>query len=45
MAMARRGKAKKPYVTPRGEAAEQKWQLSQLERSVRYCKKLGLGLR
>jgi sugar phosphate isomerase/epimerase len=45
MAMARRGKGKKPYVTPRGEAAEQKWQLGQLERSIRYCKKLGLGLR
>ncbi len=45
MAMARRGKAKKPYVTPKNEAAEQKWQLSQLERSIKYGQKLGLGLR
>jgi len=45
MAMARRGSPKKPYVTPKGLAAERKWQLLQLERSVRYCRKLGLGLK
>ena len=45
MAMARRVKAKRPYVTPKGPKAEQAWQLSQLERSLRYCKGLGLGLR
>ena len=45
LAMASRGKPKKPYVTPKGLAAEQKWQLSQLERSLRYCRKLGLGLK
>jgi sugar phosphate isomerase/epimerase len=43
LAMARRGKAKPPYRTPKGLKAEQAWQLSQLERSLRYCKKLGLG--
>jgi len=45
LAMARGGKPKKPYVTPKGLPAEQTWQLSQLERSIRYCKKLGLGLK
>jgi len=39
-----RGKPKKPYVTPKGLKAEQAWQLAQLARSVKYCKKLGLGL-
>jgi len=45
LAMARRGKAKKPYVTPKGLKAEQSWQLAQLEKSVTFCKKLGLGLK
>lgn len=45
MAMARRGKAKKPYIKPKGLHAEQAWQLSQLEKSIRYCKKIGLGTR
>jgi hypothetical protein len=45
LAMARRGKAKPPYRTPKGLKAEQAWQLSQLEKSIRYCKKIGLGTR
>jgi len=45
LAMARRGKTRKPYRTPRGLKAEQAWQLSQLEKSLRYCKRLGLGLK
>jgi hypothetical protein len=45
LAMARRGKAKPPYRTPKGLKAEQAWQLSQLEKSIRYCRKIGLGIR
>ena len=43
---ARKGKAPKPYKTPKGLQAEQEWQKSQLEKSIHYCKKkLGLGLK
>jgi sugar phosphate isomerase/epimerase len=45
LAMARRGKPKPPYATPRGLKAEQRWQLAQLKKSVTYCKRLGLGLK
>ena len=46
VAFARRGKAPKPYQVKKGLRAEQEWQLSTLERSIQYCKKvLGLGLK
>lgn len=46
VALAKRGRAPKPYRTPRGLAAEQAWQKAQLEKSIRYCKRvLGLGHR
>jgi sugar phosphate isomerase/epimerase len=46
VAFARRGKAPKPYQVKKGLSAEQAWQKSTLERSIRYCRKvLGLGLK
>jgi sugar phosphate isomerase/epimerase len=43
---ARRGKAPKPYQAKKGLQAEQAWQLTALEKSITYCKKvLGLGLK
>jgi sugar phosphate isomerase/epimerase len=45
VAFARSGKAPKPYRTPKGLRAEQAWQKQQLEKSLSYCKQLGLGLK
>lgn len=45
-AHAKKGRPRKPYRTPKGLKAEQAWQKSQLEKSLRYCQKvLGLGLK
>jgi sugar phosphate isomerase/epimerase len=48
-ALAKRGSPKQPFSVPPGadtKAAEQEFQKAELERSVRYCKKvLGLGLK
>jgi len=46
VSFARRGKAPKPYQAKKGLQAEQAWQLTALEKSITYCKKvLGLGLK
>jgi sugar phosphate isomerase/epimerase len=45
VACAKRGKAPKPYKVRKGEKAEQAWQKATLEKSIRYCRSLGLGLK
>ena len=48
LALARRGKAREARRTPEGsdkQAAEQAYGRDQIERSLRYCKELGLGLK
>jgi 3-oxoisoapionate decarboxylase len=48
-AMARSGKSRDPYKPPAGKdrkLAEQEYQISELERSIKYCREvLGLGLK
>jgi sugar phosphate isomerase/epimerase len=46
LAIAKQGKPRAPWAPPPGEdrkAAEQAYQKSEIERSIRYCKSLGLG--
>ena len=46
LAIAKQGKPRAPWSPPPGEdrkAAEQAYQKSEIERSIRYCKSLGLG--
>lgn len=48
VALAKRGKARQPFQPPAGKdrtQAEREYQLAELQRSVAYCKKLGLGLK
>ncbi len=46
VALAERGKPRQPWTPPAGEeraAAEKAYQRSEIEKSIRYCKTLGLG--
>jgi len=46
LAIAKQGKPRQPWSPPPGEdrkAAEQAYQKTEVERSIRYCKSLGLG--
>jgi 3-oxoisoapionate decarboxylase len=48
LALAKRGKAKPPHSAPAGEdpkAAEKKYQMAELERSLTYCRSIGLGIK
>jgi hypothetical protein len=47
-ALARKGKPKPPFSPPEGQdrkQAEQEYQRADLERSLAYCRSLGLGVR
>lgn len=47
MAMARKGTPRKPHQNPDGvdrQQAEQEYQKGEIERSIEFCKQLGLGL-
>ena len=47
VAFAKRGKPREPWKAPAGKdrkLAEQEYQKSEIERSIQYCKSLGLGL-
>jgi hypothetical protein len=46
VALAEKGKPRQPWTPPAGEdraKAEQAFQRSEIEKSIRYCKTLGLG--
>lgn len=48
VALARKGKAIAPFKAPEGidrKEAEKQYQKSEIEKSIRYCKELGLGLK
>jgi sugar phosphate isomerase/epimerase len=47
LALAKKGKPRDAYKAPEGKdkkLAEQEYQKSEIERSIRYCKSLGLGI-
>jgi sugar phosphate isomerase/epimerase len=48
LALARKGKEKSPFKAPEGKdrkVAQQEYQRAELERSLQYCRSLGLGVR